>query len=49
MTGSVDERAVNTGQTCRKGAIRGNITALGEAYGEYRCRFRQQKKKGELC
>ena len=36
MTGSVGERAAKSSQGCRKGAMRGKITALEEAYEEYR-------------
>ena len=36
MTGSVGEHATDSSQPCRKGAIRGNITALEAAYEEYR-------------
>ena len=35
MTGSVGERAAKSSQGCRKGAMRGKITALEEAYEEY--------------
>jgi len=36
MMGSVGERAAKSSQGCRKGAMRGKITALEEAYEEYR-------------
>ena len=36
MTGSVGEHATDSSQPSRKGAVRGNITALEAAYGEYR-------------
>jgi hypothetical protein len=35
MTGSVGEHATDSSQPCRKGAVRGKITALEEAYEEY--------------
>ena len=49
MTGSVGERAAKSSQGCRKGAMRGKITALEEAYEEYRVkRFKPEVFQGNL-
>jgi len=44
MERSIGEHVTDSSQPCRKGAIRGNITALEAAYEEYRIEYETRQQ-----